>query len=62
MSRERPIDAVALATGLVLVAFGVLLLADALGWIGLDLGWAACASSALAGIVLLIGGIAEGER
>ena len=62
MSRRSRIDAVSLATGLALVAFGVLLACDAAGLIALDLGWAASASAALAGFALLVSGLGGGER
>jgi hypothetical protein len=60
---RRP-DSTGLAAGISLAALGGLLLLDQAGTVDLELGWAAVALTAAAGVILLVSGLAHdrGER
>ncbi len=58
----RRIEPVALAAGLVAVVAGTLLALDQGGTIDLSTGWIAALLCAAAGLVLIVGGAAAGEK
>ena len=55
---SRP-DTTGLVAGVTLIALGALLLLDQGEAIDLDLGWAAAALSAAAGLILLVSGLTQ---
>ena len=57
----RP-DLVSLASGAVIAALGALVLLDSSGAFDLSLGWLAVALTSAVGAILLIGGLADGDR
>jgi hypothetical protein len=54
-------DLVSLAAGAVIAALGALVLLDSSDAIDLSPGWAAVALTAALGVILLLGGIADGD-
>jgi hypothetical protein len=61
MTRGRP-EPVPLVSGLATVGLGVLLLADAQGWITLSMGWFTAALAAAVGLALMVSGLADRDR
>jgi hypothetical protein len=56
------VDVVSLASGAVIAALGALVLLDSSGAFDLSLGWLAVALTSGVGTILLVGGLADGDR
>lgn len=54
-------DVVSLAAGAVVAALGALVLLDSAGAVDVSLGWMAVALTGGVGVILLVGGLADGD-